>query len=97
MIAYGAGMVNKETIISDYIANVNFNDPRFDVAKMKRELSVLLQEEPGIKLNWITEKTVNEVSGKEVAVDKVASVKVYYTLQDAEGKLAPKSVLIYGV
>ena len=96
-ISYGANMIDKETLIYEYVKGVNFNDPRFNVNQVKSDLTRLLHEEPGIKLQWANEKTVNEVSGKETYIERVASIKVYYTINDAEGKIAPKSVQIYGV
>lgn len=92
---YGASMMTKESIIEEYISKVNFNDPKFNVNNLKRTLATLLHEEPGVKLNWRNDKTVNEVSGKETTVEKIASIVIFYTVTDAEGKLAPKSLTYY--
>lgn len=97
MSNYGSEFQSKESIIQNFISNVNFNDPKLDMHRVKRELAVLLHEEPGIKLDWMKDKTINEISGKETTIEKVASVKVYYTLTDAEGKIVPKSSTFYGL
>lgn len=97
MSNYGSEFQSKESIIQNFISTINFNDPKLDMHKVKRDLTVLLHEEPGIKIDWMNEKTVNEISGKEISVEKVASVKVYYTLTNAEGKIVPKSSTFYGL
>jgi hypothetical protein len=94
-MSYGANVLSKETIIENYIASVNFNDPRLDLNKIERDLSAVLHEKPAIKLSWRNERTVNELSGKESVLEKVASVKIYYTTYDSEGKIAPKSLIFY--
>lgn len=96
MSQYGADMVHKEVIIENYIKNINFNDPKFNVKAMERDLTTLLHEKPAIKIDWKNEKAINEVSGKEFNVEKFASIKVIYTTEDNEGKLAPKSLTFYG-
>jgi len=94
-MTYGANLQSKESIIQELLQNTNFNDPKLNVKEVKRKLTDLLHEEPGIKIDWINQKAVNEVTGKETQVEKVASVKVYFTATDAEGKLAPKSLTFY--
>lgn len=94
---YGAEIQTKESIIESFIKNINFNDANLDVNSLKRELSKLLREEPGIKIDWKSEKTVNEVSGKESVIEKMAAIKIIYTATDGEGKLIPKSLTFYGI
>lgn len=95
-MSYGSNMQSKESIIEEYLKNVNFNDAKLNLNIIKKDLKKLLLEEPGIKLEWKTERTLNEVNNNITIVDKVASVKIYYTTE-VEGQLMPKSVTYYGV
>lgn len=92
---YGANLQTKESIIEEYLKNVNFSDPKFSVNRIKQELRTMLKEEPGIQLSWQVHKAVNEVTNKETIVEKINTVKVVYTTQNAEGQLVTKSMVYY--
>lgn len=89
MAGLGANFRSKEDIISTYVKDVNFAGA-FDLKKIENELTMLLMERPAIKLEWHGENVINEVSGKETRVEKIKSIKIYYTTADSEGKLMPK-------
>ena len=94
MAGLGANFRSKEDIISTYVKDVNFAG-YFDLKKIENELTMLLMERPAIKLEWYGENVINEVSGKETRVEKIKSIKVYYTAADSEGKLMPKVLDFY--
>lgn len=94
MSAIGANFRSKEDIISSYVKDINFSG-NFDLKRIENELTMLLMERPAIKLDWYGENVINEVSGKETRVEKIKSVKIYYTGSDLEGKLLPKVLDFY--
>lgn len=76
----------KADAITNYIQSVDFNG-QFNVEKIKNDLKTMLGETPGVKLEWAAENVINEVSGKkEGRIEKVLSVKVFYTTLVGEVK-----------
>jgi hypothetical protein len=94
MSSLGANFRSKEDIISSYIKDINFSG-NFDLKRIENDLTSLLLERPAIKLDWHGENIINEVSGKETRIEKIKSVKIYYTGTDNDGKLLPKVLDFY--
>lgn len=92
---YGINMQTKESIIEEYLKTINFKDPKLSVNVIKNTLRSMISEEPAVQLNWNKMKSINEISNKETIVETVSSIKIIYTVNDAEGKLTTKTLTYY--
>lgn len=92
---YGINMQTKESIIEEYLKTINFKDSKLSVNVIKNTLRSMISEEPAVQLNWNKMKSINEISNKETIVETVSSIKIIYTVNDAEGKLTTKTLTYY--
>ena len=77
---------HKADVITKYIQSANVNED-IDVEQLQQGLKQLLGEQPAIKLEWTASNVINEVSGKqEGRIEKLLSVKVFYTTADNQIK-----------
>lgn len=79
--------IMKEKSINDYISNIILKDNEFDTEKMKEDLGNILNEKPGIELNYETIQLVQEAGKKTIRKEKLESISIYYTYDDAGGNL----------
>lgn len=75
----------KEKTINDYISNnIDFTKTdQLDISKIKRDLKVLLKEEPGIKLNYKKENIISEGGGKK-SIENLESLTVVFTYENQQ-------------
>jgi hypothetical protein len=76
----------KEDAITNYIKSINF-DGNFNVEQIQNDLKLMLGESPAVKIEWGADQVINEISGaNEGRIEKVRSVKVFYTNYKGEVK-----------
>lgn len=84
-------IVSKENIIDNYIKQINFKE-KFDARQIEQDLAILLHERPAVKLEWSAITKINEISGQNTRVEELTGIKIYYTVFDNEGKIAPRKL-----
>ena len=71
--------LHKKKEINNYINSLDLNSD-LDVEQIKRDLHKSLGEEPGIKLNYISEEMIMEDGQKPKRLEKLESIDIVYTI-----------------
>ena len=69
----------KEQQINNYLSTVDISE--IDVQQMKRDLRVLIGEEPAIRLNYEREQVINEDGSKGKSIETIKSFTVIFTIE----------------
>lgn len=77
--------LEKEKVINNYLSSIDLNEKSIDIDKIKKDLKILLQEEPAITLNNKTEKMITEQGQEPKTVTKLESMSVIYTYEKTIG------------
>ena len=82
--------LEKEKIINNYLSSIDLSEKNIDINKIKRDLKLLLHEEPAVTLNNKTEKMITEQGKEPKIVTKLESMSVIYTYEKSvAGQLIP--------
>ena len=68
----------KEKQINTYLSSVDLTD--MNIKQIQQDLRQLIDEEPAIKLNYISEKSLNEDGSEGKRIEKLDSVSVTFTI-----------------
>jgi hypothetical protein len=68
----------KKKEINNYINSLDLNT-EIDVNQIKRDLRDILQEEPGIQLNYVNEEMLMEDGKSKRKFQKLESIEIIYT------------------
>lgn len=74
--------MNKEYIISNFIALYNFKNDKWSIKEIKEALRPLLSEEVGVKAEYEKDVFINEVTGKASEFKKLSKISITYTELD---------------
>lgn len=92
IISMETNSMKKEIIRNYFIKNVDFTNDKWSAKSIREELKNILGEEPGIKVNYIKDVVINEVTSTAKEIKKVESVTLYFT--DLDDKITTMEFLI---
>lgn len=73
-------IVDKKSIISNYITNYDFSDiNKISVKKIIKELKGMLGEEPAVKINWNAETYINEATNEKERIMFIDTIDIFYS------------------
>ena len=76
----------KEIAIREYLSNIDFNRDDWKLSNIKKDMRVLLGEEPGVDIIYKKDVILNEVLGEAQEISKVNKVSVVFTDLDDKFK-----------
>jgi hypothetical protein len=82
----------KENAIKDYMSNINFNDDKWSIDEMKKDMRKFLGEEPAIDVKYEKTAFVNEDSGTTHEGLKLEGISIIFYDTDEKFKKIDLSV-----
>lgn len=70
----------KKMQINNYFSNqYDLNERNLNIYQIKKDLHMLIGEEPGVQLNYETETLITEDETETKKIEKLNSISVYFT------------------
>lgn len=69
----------KELAILEYLSKIDFKNDKWTPAMIQADLKRILQENPGVDIEWMKTTRVNEILDTEEVTERVRSITVVYT------------------
>ena len=76
----------KESLIREYVLNVDFASDGWSVNKMMEDMSKFLGERPGIDITWEKDAMLNEETGEVEILEKLGKITIVFTDVDDKFK-----------
>lgn len=75
----------KRKQINDYISSLELNEDSINVSQIKNDLSIILNEKPGVELKYTKESLITEGGARKISSGKLESITIFYTYEGNDG------------
>lgn len=82
----------KETAIKEYMSNINFNNGKWSVDEMKKDMRQFLGEEPAIDVKYEKTAKINEDKGTTYEELELESISIIFYDTDEKFKKIDLSI-----